>query len=95
MTASAARPRPTAEESLAALDGRFFVLNGDSCRVNILAIYEQGCSWLVLFAVDGMPFMRMVCVPPCGPAQLLRAIAARLTLADVCELGGAWKKLPS
>jgi hypothetical protein len=95
VNASHPRPRPRADESLAALDGHFFVLNGDSCRVNIFAIYEQGHSWLVLFAVDGMPFMRMVCVPPCGPARLLRAIAARLAMADVCELGGVWKKLAS
>jgi hypothetical protein len=92
---SHALPRPTADESLAALDGHWFLLNGDACRVNIVAIYEQGNSWLVLFAIDGKPFMRMVCVPPCGPAQLLRAIAARLTLAGVSELGGVWKKLAS
>jgi hypothetical protein len=75
-----ARRRPTADESLAALDGQFILLSGVPYRVNILAIYEQGNRWLILFAIDGATsFMRMVCVPPCGPAQLLIKIAEHLT----------------
>jgi hypothetical protein len=79
-------PGPTADESMNALDGHVFLLNGAPCCIEMLAIYEDGNNWLVLFTGDGpTSCTRMVCVPRCGPAQLLRAITEHLTSEAIPE----------